>query len=200
MPTLPSRLLPAARAVFDALNRQKIDGIIFGGAAAAMIGSRRHTRDVDINVAAYPKIPSTEFVKSRIESHMMQVTLMHPTDAIKCDVVKKCAHNMRLFKEHSIRDEENGIWCAGPALLLADKIRTFSERNIKKVAKHESDLEDIQFCIEKMYFSQQKMPNELKSLYSARQWKQALEALEEDAEDEGHWKDFADALDVAHTD
>ena len=44
MHTLPSRLLPAAKIVFSALNKSGAKGIIFGGAAAAMNGSTRQTK------------------------------------------------------------------------------------------------------------------------------------------------------------
>ena len=44
MSNLPSRLFPVAKLVFDALSESGSKGIIFGGAAAAMNGSRRRTK------------------------------------------------------------------------------------------------------------------------------------------------------------
>ncbi|GLB42744.1 hypothetical protein LshimejAT787_1201930 [Lyophyllum shimeji] len=76
MPTLPTRLFPVAKIVFDALKKSGGKGIIFGGAAAAMNGSVRQTRDVDINVTAFPEFDSSDMsVLARSGSHnMMKVT------------------------------------------------------------------------------------------------------------------------------
>ncbi|GLB43001.1 hypothetical protein LshimejAT787_1204500 [Lyophyllum shimeji] len=162
-----------------------------------MNGSKRRTTDVDINVAAFPKIPSTDSMLARMRAYdMMRVTHLHPNHAVKCDVANRRADLMPLFLRHAIHDEENGITGAGPALLLADKIHTFAERAVAKEDKRQSDLEDIRFCMEKMYLETgEKMPNELKILYSAGDWEQVLEALEVE-EEEGHWKEIAETLDI----
>ena len=60
----------------------------------------------------------------------MKVTYIPPDemDAVKCDVATKRAYLVPLFLKYSIWDEENGITCAGLALLLADKIHTVASR------------------------------------------------------------------------
>ena len=44
MSTLPSRLFPVTKLIFDALKKSGSQGIIIGGAAAAMNGSIRQTK------------------------------------------------------------------------------------------------------------------------------------------------------------
>ena len=41
---LPSRLFPVTKIIFDAINQAGTKGIIVGGAAAYMLGSKRATK------------------------------------------------------------------------------------------------------------------------------------------------------------
>ncbi|KAF8154645.1 hypothetical protein B0H34DRAFT_852359, partial [Crassisporium funariophilum] len=82
----------------------------------------------------------------------------------------KCAHMMPLFLKYSCYDEENNIWYANHALLLADKICTFyncCEYNLKK---QDNNLTDIEFCIEHLDSAEFVMHSDLKALYSANNW------------------------------
>lgn len=198
MNTLPSRLFPVAKIVFDALNKSGAKGIIIGGAAMAMNGSECYTRDVDINVTAFPKLRDSETILARVTTHnMMKVTYLHPTDAVKCDMVTKPANLMSLFLKYSLQDEKLSITCAGPALLLADKIHTYADRGETR-GKRLSDLEDIVFCMSKMYENAETMPNELKSLYTAEDWNKVLEGFEMDEDNGGHYKELAQEVGIRH--
>jgi len=58
----------------------------------------------------------------------------------------------------------DGIRYALPSLLLADKIRTYSERRSRDDAKKDNDLTDIIFLIGSMVDASTTMPDDLKTL------------------------------------
>ena len=126
----------------------------------------------------------------------MKVTYIPPDerDAVKCDVATRRANLIPLFLKYSIRDEENGITCAGLALLLADKIHTIASRGDTRDSKRSTDMEDITFCIGKMFENGETMPNELKILYSKDDWNKVLAEFATLGENGQHWKELAEEL------
>ncbi|KAF8164860.1 hypothetical protein B0H34DRAFT_631848, partial [Crassisporium funariophilum] len=145
------RLLPAAKLVFASMKQSGVQGILLGGAAQAMLGGERNTKDLDINVSNFPDF-NHDLLYKRLPNRngIMQVTYMDPQKRqdISCDVAEKRKHLMPIFLKYSCYDQENEIWYANHALLLADKIRTFSARPEHNIQKRYNDLTDIQFCIE----------------------------------------------------
>ena len=133
-------------------------------------------QNVDINVTAFPKLKNSDIVKIRgPDSYkMMRVTTWQLKTRQKCDISTKRADLMSLFLRHSITDETHGITCASPSLLLADKISTVADLGDKHGTKCVSDMADITFCIQKMYEISEKMPSELKHLYTAVEWNKVL--------------------------
>jgi hypothetical protein len=222
MSNLPSRLYPIAKLIFDSLNKSGSQGIIFGGAAAAMNGSTRQTKagfipspwlieqylsliiyliqDVDIDVTAFPKIENSDIVKVKgpDSNKMMKVSyLAIENQAVKCDIGGKRVDLMPLFLRHSITDEAHGITCASPSLLLADKISTVADRGDRIGTKRVSDMEDITFCIQKMYDNSEKMPSELKNLYTAAEWRKVLFELDY-VDDGAYFKEVATELEIGY--
>ena len=157
-------------------------------------------QDVDIDVTAFPKIENSDIVmvKGPDSNKMMKVTyLAIENQAVKCDIGAKRVHLMPLFLRHSITDEAHGITCANPRLLLADKIGTVADRGDRNGTKRVSDMEDITFCIQKMFENSEKMPSELKNLYTPAEWRKVL--FELDYVDDGeYFREVATDLEIAY--
>ena len=65
--------------------------------------------------------------------------------------------------------------------------------------KRENDLKDIKFCIEKLYEDETfTMPDELKELYTEKDWEEVAEALKNEV-DGDNWNALAADLGIAHT-
>jgi hypothetical protein len=129
---------------------------------------------------------------------MMKVTYSAiENEAVKCDIAGKRVDMMPLFLRHSITDKMHGITCASPRLLLADKITTVAERGDKSGAKWATDMLDIAFCIQKMYDNSEKMPNELKVLYTAAEWKKVLSGFDY-MQDGAYYREVATELEIAY--
>lgn len=155
-------------------------------------------QDVDIDVTAFPKLESSDIVmvKGPDSNKMMKVTYLAIKDqAVKCDIGGKRVDLMPLFLRHSITDE--GITCANHRLLLADKIGTVADRGDKSSTKLASDMADITFCIQKMYENSEKMPRELKNLYTGAQWNKVLFELDY-VGDGAYFKEVAMELEIGH--
>ncbi|EDR01596.1 uncharacterized protein LACBIDRAFT_333076 [Laccaria bicolor S238N-H82] len=158
---LPSRLFPITKVVFDAINLAGTKGIIVGGAAAHMFGSKRvTTRDVDINVLSFPEFPEDPMIKARFpfddDNSIMKITYLDSKEAVKADVATRRAQHIPLLLKYSLTDPKTNFTYANYQLLLADKIRTLAERGEKKDKKRETDLADIKFCIEEMFMRDEK--------------------------------------------
>lgn len=154
-------------------------------------------QNVDINVTASPKLKNSDIVKVRgpDSNKMMRVTYLAIEDqAVKCDISTKRTDLMSLFLRHSITDETHGITCASPSLLLADKISTVADLGDKQGTKCVSDMADITFCIQKMYEISEKMPSELKHLYTAAEWNKVL--FEFDYVEDGAFREVATELEI----
>ena len=137
-------------------------------------------------------------VKGPDSNKMMKVTYLAIEDqAVKCDIGAKRVDLMPLFLRHSIKDEKHGITCATPRLLLANKISTVADRGDKYGTKRVSDMADITFCIQKMYENSEKMPSELKNLYTAAEWNKVLFELEY-VEDGAYFKEIAIELEIGY--
>lgn len=155
-------------------------------------------QDVDIDVTAFPKLENSDIlkVKGPDKNNMMKVTYLKIEDeAVKCDIGAKRVALMPLFLRHSITDD--GITCASPRLLLADKITTVAERGDKSGEKWVTDMRDITFCIQRMYDNSEKMPRELKSLYTADEWNKVLSDFDY-IQDGEYYREVATELEVAH--
>ena len=125
----------------------------------------------------------------------MKVTYLDPVEAVKADVATRRAQHIPLFLKYSMTDPETNFQYANYQLLLADKIQTFAERGEKIDKKRETDLFDIKFCIEEMYAREEKMPEELKFLYSAEDWSKVLTCLKEEVDHE-HYMEMLESLDI----
>jgi hypothetical protein len=92
----------------------------------------------------------------------LHVTYNHPSQSIKCDVATDRASLVIKVLHHTA--VHDGIRYALPSLLLADKIRTYSERRSRDDAKKDNDLTDIIFLIGSMVDASTTMPDDLKTL------------------------------------
>jgi hypothetical protein len=157
-------------------------------------------QDVDIDVTAFPKLENSDIVmvKGPDSNKMMKVTYLAIEDqAVKCDIGAKRIDMMPLFLRHSFTDETHGITCASPSLLLADKISTVADRGDRKGTKRVSDMADITFCIQKMYEISEKMPSELKNLYTAAEWNKVLFELDY-VDDGAYFREVATELEIGY--
>ncbi|EDR01601.1 uncharacterized protein LACBIDRAFT_333084 [Laccaria bicolor S238N-H82] len=155
-----------------------------------MLGSKRvTTRDVDINVLSFPEFPEDPMIKARFpfddDNSIMKITYLDPKEAVKADVATRRAQHIPLLLKYSLTDPKTNFTYANYQLLLADKIRTLAERGECKDKKRETDLADIKFCIEEMFMRDEKMPEDLKFLYSVEDWGKVLEYLKGEEEHEG---------------
>ncbi|KIM42557.1 hypothetical protein M413DRAFT_26597 [Hebeloma cylindrosporum] len=110
--TTLTRLLPTARLVFAAVRQTpKCQGIVVGGAAAAMLGSDRATQDIDINVTRFPIIKSPKLYARDRGNGLMKVTYEDPEgkNSIRCDIATRKAALMPLYLDWSIKNNETGI-------------------------------------------------------------------------------------------
>ena len=160
-----------------------------------------HWQDVDIDVTAFPKLENSDIVKvgGPNSKNMMKVTYLElENEAEKsCDIGAKRVALMPLFLRHSITNKMHGITCASPRLLLADKITTFAERRDKSGKKWATDMIDIAFCIQRMYENSEKMPRELKSLYTAAEWDKVLSGFDY-IQDGAYYREVATELEIAY--
>lgn len=102
--------------------------------------------------------------------------------SVKCDVSVAKAHIVReLYANHTVTIPGlDGVAVAGPPLLLADKISTYTQRKeALQGGKVASDMVDIKFCIEYMHAPDIKMDPALRSLYTVDQWKIVKDAMED---------------------
>ncbi|KAF9565790.1 hypothetical protein CPC08DRAFT_759423 [Agrocybe pediades] len=191
---LKQRILAAAQDIFHCLALENNNGILFGGAAAVLQGQRRITRDLDINVDGFPPfeitLPSGNTITSRSsrpDSDMRKLIHTTPNDgSISCDMSTRKLNLFGVYKGHIVEIEEAGttkVICADLHLLLADKIATIENR--WALQKKENDCEDIIFCIESIVElgmkanKEVRMPQDLKTLYTLRQWETACQCLQD---------------------
>lgn len=90
-------------------------------------------------------------------------------------------------------------YLCGPYLLLVDKIGALAQQGEKMDKKRVTDMEDILFCIQKMYENSEKMPRELKRLYTTAEWNKVLSEFEY-VEDGKYYKEVAKGLEMGHKD
>lgn len=132
----------------------------------------------------------------------MKATYMDPMqeDSIKCDIATRKAGLMPLFLKYCLTRDESGtsIIYSKTELLLADKIRTYGERADKKNVKGATDLEDIRFCMTEMFVQNEKMPEELKSLYTPEHLNQVVRNLAL-YEADGEWDIVAEEINIVHS-
>ena len=123
---------------------------------------------------------------------MMKATYMDPMqeDSIKCDIATRKAGLMPLFLKYCLTRDESGtsIIYSKTELLLADK------KNIKGG----TDLEDIRFCMTEMFVQNEKMPEELKSLYTPEHLNQVVRNLAL-YEADGEWDIVAEEINIVHS-
>ncbi|KAF9558849.1 hypothetical protein CPC08DRAFT_667116 [Agrocybe pediades] len=171
------RLLSAAKDVFAAIKKSKVQGILVGGAAAVLLGQNRTTRDVDINVTKFPSFkmfsPEVLYTRKSDWPDMLKVTHRIPGSTrsdLSCDLGISKAAVMPLYMKYAKEYEEYpDIKYASLPLLLADKITTCAERRGVKVV---CDISDVVFCLEQLlsFTDFTKMPEDLKSLYTQEHW------------------------------
>ncbi|KAK0455476.1 uncharacterized protein EV420DRAFT_1272440 [Desarmillaria tabescens] len=173
MERLPERLMTPARLIFQAAVRAKVPAILVGGAAVSLNGSNRFTKmncDLDINVASFnfltqrsrfepPALPK-EFSVRQVSATCLNVTYMHPLEAIRCDMSTNYATALPSLMSYT--RQVGHVRYAACNLLLAHKIRTYGDRwNGIKLA---SDLEDIVFLVGLMMDRGERMPQVLRQL------------------------------------
>lgn len=122
-------------------------------------------QDLDVNVTSFSfkdHLPSQFSAQLGSSESRLHVTYNHPSQSIKCDVATDRASLVVKVLHHTAVHE--GIRYALPSLLLADKIRTYSERRSRDDAKRDNDLADIIFLLGSMVDTTTTMPDDLKTL------------------------------------
>lgn len=106
-----------------------------------------------------PALPK-EFSVRKVSATRLNVTYMHPLEAIRCDMSTNHATVLPSLMPYT--RQLGHIRYAACNLLLADKIRTYGDRwNGIKLA---SDLEDIVFLVGLMMDRGERMPHVLRQL------------------------------------
>jgi hypothetical protein len=128
--SLPQRLLTSAKLFFEAVSHTNVPAILIGGAATLLL------QDLDVNVTSlsFKDKPPSQFLSRMGSSNSrLHVTYLHPTQSIKLDVATDHAALVpKVLRYTAVCD---GIRYALPNLLLADKIKTYSERCARNDAK-----------------------------------------------------------------